>query len=100
MIVLKIASLFLALVLAMNVSSQPLETIATSGGATLSTQLLNWAQVGFEAFLAWAQRGFGHNMEEEKTTSEYFFKLELKLLALLPIFAFSLVLDLQFVNFA
>ena len=92
--------LFLTLALAMTVASQPLETVATSGGATLSTQLLNWAQAGFEAFLEWAKRGFGHNMEEEKTPSKYFFKLELKLLALLPIFAFSLVLDLQFVNFA
>jgi len=60
--------LFLTLALAMTVASQPLETVATSGGATMSTQFLNWAQVGFEAFLAWAQRGFGHNTEEEKTT--------------------------------
>ena len=64
------ARLFLALALAMSVTSQPIETAAMSGGATLSTQLLNWAQVGFEAFLEWAKRGFGINTEEENTTSE------------------------------
>ena len=70
---LKMARLFLALILAMSVTSQPLETIATSGGATMSTQFLNWAQVGFEAFLEWAKRGFGINTDDENTTSEYFF---------------------------
>ena len=64
------ARLFLALALAMSVTSQPIETAAMSGGATLSTQLLNWAQVGFEAFLEWAKRGFGLCTEEENTTSE------------------------------
>ena len=65
--------LFLALALSMTVASQPLETIATSGGVTLSTQLLNWAQVGFEAFLEWAKKGFGISTDEENTTSEHIF---------------------------
>ena len=65
--------LFLVLTLAMTVASQPLEAIATSGGASLSTQLLNWAQVGFEAFLEWAKQGFGINTADENTTSEHFF---------------------------
>ena len=78
--------LFLTLALAMTVASQPLETVATSGGATMSTQFLNWAQVGFEAFLEWAKQGFGLglNTNNENTTSEHFFLHELKLLALLP----------------
>ena len=67
------ARLFLALALAMTVASQPLETIATSGGATLSTQFLNWAQVGFEAFLEWAKQGFGLSTDKENTTSEHIF---------------------------
>ena len=67
---LKMARLFLALALVMSVTSQPIETDAMSGGATVSTQLLNWVQVGFEAFLEWAKRGFGINTEEENTTSE------------------------------
>ena len=67
------ARLFLALILAMSVTSQPLETIATSGGATLSTQFLNWAQVGFEAFLEWAKQGFGLSTDKENMTSEHIF---------------------------
>jgi len=61
--------LFLALALAMSVASQPLDTVATSGAATLSTQFLNWAQMGFEAFLVWARQGFGLNTDEENTTA-------------------------------
>ena len=74
------ARLFLALALAMSVTSQPIETAAMSGGATLSTQLLNWAQVGFEAFLEWAKRGFGLcSTEQENPTSEWtFFTLFLR----------------------
>ena len=68
---LKMATLFLALALAMTVASQPLETIATSGGATLSNQLLNWAQVGLEAFLEYVRRSFGPENNEENTTSEH-----------------------------
>ena len=64
---LKMARLFLALALAMTVASQPLETIATSGGVTLSTQLLNWAQVGLEAFVEFVRRSF----REENTTSKH-----------------------------
>jgi len=59
--------LLLVLTLAMTVRSQPLEAIATSSGVTLSTQLLNWAQAGFEAFLVW----FGFNIDKENATSEY-----------------------------
>ena len=70
---LKMVRLFLILALAMTVASQPLETIATSGGVTLSTQLLNWAQVGFEAFLEWAKKGFGISTDEENTTSKHIF---------------------------
>merc|ERR1711860_4802 len=66
---LKMVKLFLALALAMCVASQPLDTVATSGAATLSTQFLNWAQVGFEAFLVWARQGFGLNTDEENTTT-------------------------------
>ena len=69
----KIVRLFLALALAMTVASQPLETTATSGRVTLSTQLLNWAQVGFEAFLEWAKKGFGRSTDEENATSEPIF---------------------------
>jgi len=61
--------LFFALALAMSVTSQPLESIATSTGATLSTQLLNWAQVGFEAFLELTKRCFRFNTEEEDATT-------------------------------
>jgi len=59
------ARLFLALALAITVSSQPLETVTTSGGATLTTLLLNWAQVGLEAFVEFVRRSF----REENTTS-------------------------------
>merc|ERR1711953_1596199 len=62
---LNMVRLFLALALAITVASQPLETIATSGGATLTTQLWNWAQVGLEAFLQLVRRSF----REETTTS-------------------------------
>ena len=71
---LKMATLFLALTLAMTVASQPLETIATSGGATLSNQLLSWAQVGLDfggLFLDYVRRSFGPDTDEENTTSEY-----------------------------
>ena len=64
---LKMVRIFLALTLAMSVASQPLDNIPTSGAATMSTQVLNWAQVGFEAFLEWAKRGFGLCTEEENT---------------------------------
>jgi len=64
---LKTVRLFLVLALAMTVGSQPLEAIATSGGASLATQLLNWAQFGVEAFLVW----FGFDIDKENATSEY-----------------------------
>merc|ERR1712062_970594 len=65
----KMARLFLVLALAMTVASQPLETIGTSGGATLTTQLWNWAQVGLEALLELAKRFLDSNTEEEDITS-------------------------------
>jgi len=61
---LKMVKLFLALALAMSVESQPLDKNATSGTATLSTQLLNRA---FEAFLVWAKQSFG----EKNSTTVY-----------------------------
>ena len=61
--------LFFILVLTIAVASQPLETIATSDGASPLTQFLNWAQMGFEAFLVWARQGFGLNTDEENTTA-------------------------------
>ena len=70
---LKMVRIFLALTLAMSVASQPLDNIATAGTATLSTQVLNWAQVGFEAFLEWAKRGFGLCTEENTTCECTFF---------------------------
>jgi len=65
----KMARLFLVLALVMTVASQPLETIGTSGGATLTNQLLNWAQVGLEAFLEYVRRSFDPHTDEENTTS-------------------------------
>ena len=65
----KMVMLYLTLALAMIVASQPLETIVTSNGATLSTQLLNWVQVGVETFLIW----FGFNTDKENAKSEYTF---------------------------
>ena len=61
--------LFFILLLTIAVASQPLETIATSDRATMLTQFLNWAQVGFEAFLVWARQGFGIKTEEVTTTT-------------------------------
>merc|ERR1711953_1144321 len=66
---LKMVRLFLVLAFAMTVASQPLETIGTSGGATLTTQLWNWAQVGLEAFLEYVRRSFDPQTDEENTTS-------------------------------
>merc|ERR1711860_344161 len=66
---LKMVKLFLTLALAMSVASQPLDTVATSGAATMSTQFGAWVQVGFEAFLVWARQGFGLNTDEENTTA-------------------------------
>ena len=57
----------MVLTIAMTVGSQPLEAIATSGGASLSIQLFNWLQVGVEACLLW----FGFNIGKENATSEY-----------------------------
>ena len=61
--------LFFILVLTIAVASQPLETIATSDGASPLTQFLNWAQIGFEAILVWARQGLGIKTEEVTTTT-------------------------------
>ena len=61
--------LFFILLLTIAVASQPLETIATSDGATMLTRFLNWAQVGFEAFLVWTRQGFGITTAEVTTTT-------------------------------
>ena len=68
----KMVRLFLILALAMTIASQPLEPLATSVGASLSTQLLNWVQVGVEAFLVW----FGFNTDKENAKSEYILHLK------------------------
>ena len=67
--------LFLVLALAMTVASQPLETVATSGGATLTTQLLNWAQFGLEAIMVYAKQFFGCNTSEHIFTILFFDKI-------------------------
>lgn len=48
---------FLALMVAVA-STQPIETIATSGEVSLSTQLWNWGQVAFEALVALVVKAF------------------------------------------
>ena len=73
---LKMARLFLVLGFAITVSSQPLETVATSGGATLTTQLLNWAQFGLEAIVEYAKQFFGCNTSEHIFTILFLTKLE------------------------
>merc|ERR1712029_1145891 len=53
----------LALMVAMT-SAQPIETIATSGGVSLSTQLLNWGQAAFQALLELAKHVLGNSRDE------------------------------------
>ena len=72
----KMVKLFLVLALVMTVASQPLETIGTSGGATLTTQLLNWAQFGLEAIVEYAKQFFGCNTSEHIFTILFLTKLE------------------------
>ena len=55
--------LVFALMVAMA-SAQPIETIATSGGVSLSTQLLNWGQAAFEALLELAKHVLGNSRDE------------------------------------
>ena len=77
--------LFFILLLTIAVASQPLETIATSDGATLLTQFLNWAQVGFDAFLVWTRQGLGIKTEEVTpitSASEYCIMISINLLFL------------------
>ena len=46
--------IFLLALMVAVAATQPIETIATSGGVSLSTQLWNWGQAAFEALLALA----------------------------------------------
>ena len=39
-------------------STQPIETIATSGGVSLLTQLINWGQAAFEVLVALVVKAF------------------------------------------
>merc|ERR1712062_863443 len=59
---LKMAKMIFVLALMVAVAStQPIETMGTSGGVSLSTQLWNWGQAAFEALLALA---FGSSNNE------------------------------------
>ena len=58
----------LALMVALA-SAQPIETIATSGGVSLSTHLWNWGQAAFEALLELAKHALGSSNEQ---TSKHF----------------------------
>merc|ERR1712062_612075 len=56
---LKMAKMIFVLALMVAVAStQPIETIATSGGVSLSTQLWNWGQAAFEALVALVVKAF------------------------------------------
>ena len=62
---LKMAKMIFVLALMVAVAStQPIETIATSGGVSLSTQLWNWGQATFEALLELAKCALGNCREE------------------------------------
>merc|ERR1712062_385058 len=56
---LKMAKMIFVLALMVAVAStQPIDTIATSGGVSLSTQLWNWGQAAFEALVALVVKAF------------------------------------------
>ena len=46
-------------------STQPIETIATSGGVSSSNQLWNWGQAAFKALLALAEDVLGTCRDEK-----------------------------------
>jgi len=59
------AKVFFVLALIVAVASaQPIETIATSGGVSLSTHLWNWGEVAFQALLELAKCALGTSREE------------------------------------
>ena len=59
------AKVFFVLALIVAVASaQPIETIATSGGVSLSTHLWNWSEVAFQALLELAKCALGTSREE------------------------------------
>ena len=56
---LKMAKMIFVLALMVAVAStQPIETIGTSGRVSLSTQLWNWGQAAFEALVALVIQAF------------------------------------------
>ena len=57
---LKMAGLLLLVtMMAMNVSSQPIDSsVMTSGGGGFVALLKNLGQVAFESFLEWVKKGF------------------------------------------
>ena len=59
------AKIIVVLALIAIASTQPTETIATSGGVSLSTQLWNWGQAAFEALLELAKCAFGNCKEQQ-----------------------------------
>ena len=66
----KMAKIILVLALTVALASaQPIETIATSGGVSLSTQLLNWGEAAFQALLELAKHVLGNSRDE---TSKHF----------------------------
>ena len=51
--------LFLVTMMAINVSSQPIDSsVMTSGGSGFLALLQNLGQVAIESFLEWAKKGF------------------------------------------
>ena len=59
------AKILFVLALIAIASAQPIDTIATSGGVSLSTQLWNWGQATFEALLELAKCAFGNCKEQQ-----------------------------------
>ena len=59
------AKIIVVLALIAIASTQPTETIATSGEVSLSTQLWNWGQAAFEALLELAKCAFGNCKEQQ-----------------------------------
>ena len=52
------AKIIFVLALIAIASAQPIDTIATSGGVSLLTQLMNWGQAAFEALVALVIQAF------------------------------------------
>ena len=70
----KMAKFFVLFALmAMSVSSQPIETLMTSEGGTggVLALLKNWGQVVLETFLEWAKRGFAMPQISKKLSNTH-----------------------------